>query len=87
MGAKIFAETSIRLKAAESVADYSSPIGSRQKPRDRLSGLIRVYFGKAKNAEHGLVFDLRSELGNGSHSGHLLGCSDYNKWRIDRFDF
>ena len=86
MGAKIFAETSIRQKAAESVLDDSSPIGSMHMPRDRFSGQIRVYFAEAKTAEHGLVFDLPSELGSGSHSGHRLGCSDYNKCSIGRFD-
>jgi hypothetical protein len=87
MGAKIFAETSIRQKAAESVADNSSPIGSMHMPRDRFSGQIRVYFVEAQNAEHGFAVDLPFELGSGSHSGHRLGCSDYNKWRIDRLDF
>ena len=84
MGAKIFAETSIRHKAAESVLDDSSPIGSMHTPRDRFSGQIRVYFAEAKNAEHGFFFALRSELGSGSHSGHRLGCSDYNKCSVER---
>ncbi len=86
MGAKILAETSVRQKAAESVLDDSSPIGSMHMPRDRFSGQIRVYFEKAKNAEPSLVFALRSELGSGSHSGHRLGCSDYNKCSVGRFD-
>jgi hypothetical protein len=46
-----------------------------------------VYFVEAQNAEHGFAVDLPFELGSGSHSGHRLGCSDYNKWRIVRPDF
>ncbi len=41
---------------------------------------------KPKNAEHCVIFDLRSELWNGSHSGHRLGCSDYNKCSVGRSD-
>jgi hypothetical protein len=41
-------------------------------------------FQEGKNEEHSVVFDLRSELWSGSHAGHRLGCSDYNKSRVGR---
>ena len=54
----------------------------------RMLRLIQKFLDagkRAKTAEHNEVFDPRSELGDGSHSGHRLGCSDYNKSRVRRF--
>jgi hypothetical protein len=50
--------------------------------KDDLWPVICGYFGKARTAEHDELFDVHSELGNGSHSGDRLGCSDYNKLAI-----
>lgn len=65
----------------ESAANKSSPIGSMHFDQRRSLAKKRGYIEEGKIAAQKLLFGFRSELGSGSHSGHPVGCADYNKRR------